>query len=166
MSDRTILYIAALLFGIALGFLMAYRLVSARLRDRDRLWSERLKVLVREGIKREEDTLRKDAAERSGHVLSGRVLERFSPLMRDFPFDPHDAVWIGHPVDFIVFDGLSSERQGAAQLDRVILLEVKSGSGKLSKRQRRIKEVVEAGMVEWKVFRVPIKNPIEPLQDT
>jgi len=153
-----ILYVASILIGVVIGFVVAYRLVSARLQDRDRLWAERLKVLVREGIEREEDSLRKDAAERSGRVLSGRVLERFSPLISDFPFDPHDAVWIGHPVDFIIFDGLSRERQGAAQLDRVVLLEVKSGSGKLSKRQRRIKQVVDAGRVEWKLFRVPTQD--------
>jgi predicted Holliday junction resolvase-like endonuclease len=142
------------LIGAIIGFLIAYRLVSTRLEDRDLLWSERIENLVKERIEEEEGLLRRDAAERSGRVLSGRVLERFSPLLKDFPFDPHDAVWIGNPVDFVIFDGLSKDRQDAGGLKRVVLVEVKSGSGKLSRRQRKIKDIVEGGHVEWEMYRV------------
>ena len=151
---HTILYLASALIGVVIGFVIAYRLISARLRDRDLMWSERIEALVKERLDEEEGALRRGAAERSGRALSGRVLERFSSLMRDFPFDPHDAVWIGHPVDFIVFDGLSRDRQDAELLERVVLVEVKSGSGKLSKRQKRVKKIVDEGRVEWRLFHV------------
>ena len=151
---HTILYLASALIGVVIGFVIAYRLISARLRDRDLLWSERIEALVKERLDEEEGVLRRDAAERSGRALSGRVLERFSPLLRDFPFDPHDAVWIGHPVDFVVFDGLSRDRQDAGLLERVVLVEVKSGSGKLSKRQKRVKKIVGEGRVGWRLFHV------------
>jgi predicted Holliday junction resolvase-like endonuclease len=152
----TILYLVALLLGLLLGYLITSRVASRQLRDADLLWRERVRSRVAENLREREMEVRRDAAQRSGRALSGRVIERFAPIMEQFPFDPHDAVWIGDPVDFIVFDGLSTDRRDGGELDRIVLVEVKSGSGKLSRRQRRIKELVERGSVEWREIRLPV----------
>ncbi len=152
---ETILYVILLGVGIFLGFVMASRVASIRLRNQEMLWQERMEGRVKERISQREEELRREAAARSGRALSGNVLEKFSPLMEQFPFDPHDAVWIGSPVDFLVFDGLSLDRHHATGLKRIVLVEVKSGFGKLSKRQRRIREIVDKGRVEWKEIRIP-----------
>jgi len=153
--DPAVLYIVLLAAGIALGYLLASRIAAARLRDLDLLWRERVDERVRSGMTEREWELRRDAAARSGRAMSGRVLERFSPLMKQFPFDPHDAVWIGSPVDFIVFDGLSEDRGEGSSLRRIALLEVKSGSGELSKAQRKVREIVQQGKVVWEEVRIP-----------
>jgi predicted Holliday junction resolvase-like endonuclease len=153
--NPAILLAVALALGILVGCAIASRVAAIRIRSQERLWRERIDGRVADGIRERERELRRDAAARSGKALSGRVLERFSPLMEDFPFDPHDAVWIGHPVDFLVFDGLSLDRQEGRGIRGIVFLEVKSGSGKLSPRQRSIREAVEGGKVAWMEFRIP-----------
>ena len=154
MNPAVILAIV-LALGILLGYVIASRLAAIRIRSQEHLWREMIECRVADGIREREGELRRDAAARSGRVLSGRVLERFSPLMGNFPFDPHDAIWIGHPVDFLVFEGLSLDRQEGRELKGIVFLEVKSGSGKLSPRQRMIREAVEGGRVTWMEFRIP-----------
>lgn len=154
-ADPVVVYIALLVAGIAFGYLIASRVAAGRLRDLDILWRERVEERVRSGVTEREWELRRDAAARSGRAMSGRVLERFSPLMKQFPFDPHDAVWIGSPVDFIVFDGLSEDREQGGSLRRIAFIEVKSGSGELSKAQRKVREVIQQGKVSWEEVRIP-----------
>jgi len=154
-NDQALTYTLLLLLGLLIGYFISSRIASLRLRNLDALWRIRIDDAVSRRVLEREGELRREAAQRSGRVLSGRVLERFAPILGSFPFDPHDAIWIGSPVDFIVFDGLSEDREGSGSLRRIVFVEVKSGSGKLSKRQRRIKEIIEGKMVSWEEFRVP-----------
>lgn len=143
-----------LALGTAAGFILAWLISSLRLKHLDAVWRERFGTEVDREIRGRERAIRRDAAARSGKVLSGKVLERFSPLTDQFPFDPHDAVWIGSPIDFLVFDGLSEDRSGDDSLRRVVFVEVKSGGGSLSSRQRRIRDIISEGKVEWKEVRL------------
>ncbi len=152
--DARLAYVALFGTGVALGYIIALRIASNRLRSLDLLWQERVEQRVRSELAEREEELRRDAANRSGRALSGRVLERFCPLLKQFPFDPHDAVWIGSPVDFIVFDGLSEDREEGSSLRQVVFLEVKSGAGELSKAQRRLRETVRRGRVSWEEVRI------------
>lgn len=94
--------------------------------------------------------VRADAIEHSRAVIRGQVSEQVLPLSEDFPFEAADARFLGHPVDFVVFDGLASDDE---ELE-VVLVEVKSGSSQLSRRERRIREAVERGRVRFEVLRV------------
>jgi predicted Holliday junction resolvase-like endonuclease len=54
-----------------------------------------------EGWKRtEENAIRLDAAVRSQAVTKGKVAEQFVPYLPDFGYDPRDAKYLGHPIDF------------------------------------------------------------------
>ena len=55
--------------------------------------------------------LRKDAVKRSKAVINGQVAEQIAPFLPDFPANPSDARFIGKPVDFIVFSGLSENEK-------------------------------------------------------
>jgi predicted Holliday junction resolvase-like endonuclease len=92
--------------------------------------------------------IRQDAVQRSLAVTTGKVVEQLVPYLPDFRFNPKDARFLGTPVDFVVFDGLD---QGA--LRRVVFVEVKTGTADLTARERLIREVVQAGRVEWEVLR-------------
>ncbi len=148
-------YPLLIVIGLLIGFVLANRISSARVENLNRLWRERFDREVESKVREREEFLRKDAAERSGRTLSARVLERFSPLMDSFPFDPHDAVWIGSPIDYLVFDGLSKGRREGSPVKRVILVEVKSGESRLNKRQRQIRDLVKQGKVQWSEVRIP-----------
>lgn len=124
MSLPTILLIALLAgLALALGFL---------------LWKARYTRAVRQ-----------DAVQRSLAVTVGKVYEQLVPYLPDFPFNPKDVRFLGSPVDFVVFDGLSD-----GQVSRVVFVEIKTGAAELSGRERRVRDAVREGRVEWQELRL------------
>lgn len=93
-------------------------------------------------------TVRLDAVQRSHAVTVGRVFEQLVPYLPEFPFNPKDARFLGSPVDFVVFDGLDD---GAVR--RIVFVEVKTSTADLSTRERRVRDAVRAGRVEWSELR-------------
>lgn len=94
--------------------------------------------------------VRQDAVQRSLAVTAGKVLEQLIPYLPDFPFNPKDVRFLGSPVDFVVFDGLSD-----GEVSRVVFVEVKTGGAELSPRERRVRDAVWERRVEWRELRVP-----------
>lgn len=99
------------------------------------------------------ERIRREAITKSRSVTLGKVVEHIAPFFPVFPFNPKDARFIGSPIDFIVFDGASD-----GEVRRVILLEVKSGGSTLTTKQRRIRDAVRAGKVEWHEFKHSIED--------
>lgn len=94
----------------------------------------------------------KDLAEKerkSFQVLLGKTIEQLIPLSTAFPYDPRDARFIGGPVDYIVFDGLSS-----GKLQRIVFVEIKVEGSSLNSREKEIMEAVIQRKVEWQTLRV------------
>ena len=88
---------------------------------------------------------RKQAIEQSRAVLGGKFTEQMAPYLPEFKYDPTEARFIGTPIDLVVFPGLAE-----GEPREIVLIEVKSGrAGRLTPRERRIKELVEANMVRW-----------------
>lgn len=123
-------FLAAIAVGIALGLLIALAYF---------LWW-RVRYLR---------AVRRDAVRRSQAVTVGKVYEQLLPYLPDFRFNPKDARFLGAPVDFVVFDGLND-----GQVRRVVFVEVKTGGGELSGRERSVRDAVQAGRVEWALLRV------------
>ncbi len=92
--------------------------------------------------------VRQDAIQRSLAVTAGKVYEQLVPYLPDFPFNPKDVRFLGSPVDFVVFDGLSDGR-----LTRIVFVEVKTGDAQLSSRERQVRDAVQAPRVEWYELR-------------
>lgn len=109
--------------------------------------------------------IRREAIEKSRAVLTGKFSESMAPFLPDFPWEAIEARFLGNPVDFIVFDGI--EQDGPVT---VVIVEIKSGDARLSKKQRRIREAIEEKRVEWHEIRVDdgivdrasIQRAIEP----
>lgn len=108
---------------------------------------------LKDWISNEEKKVREDAILRSSRTLSGKTLERLIPFLENFEYDPHDIRWMGDPIDFVIFDGSSSE-DGPKQ---IVFCEVKSGDSKLTKKQNRIKELIENKKVKWYEFKMEKK---------
>ena len=94
--------------------------------------------------------VRQDAIQRSLAVTTGKVYEQLVPCLPDFPFNPRDVRFLGSPVDFVVFDGLSD-----GNVTRIVFVEVKTGAAELSTRERRIRDAVQDSRVEWYELRGP-----------
>ena len=102
-------------------------------------------------LRSREKAIRRDAVARSDSAHRGRIAEHLAPILPDFGFEASDARFLGSPVDFVVFDGL---RDGECR--RVVFVEVKTGRGKLSTRERWVRDAVRGGRVEWREMRVDI----------
>ena len=73
----------------------------------------------------------------------GRITEQFAPFMASYPHDPRNFRFIGSPVDGIQFED-----------DRIVFVEIKANSSRLSPAQEKWRRLVEEGRVEWLEFRV------------
>lgn len=94
--------------------------------------------------------VRRDAVQRSQAVTLGKVYEHLIPYMPDFRWNPKDARFVGTPVDFLVFDGLSD---GAVRA--VVFVEVKTGSSSMNPRERQVRDAVLEKRVEWQQLSMP-----------
>jgi len=87
---------------------------------------------------------RKSAVEQSRAVLGGKFTEQMVPFFPDFKYDPTEVRFIGSPIDMVVFPGLA---KGDPQ--EIVILEVKTGNAQLTPPQKKIRELIENGMVRW-----------------
>jgi predicted Holliday junction resolvase-like endonuclease len=96
---------------------------------------------------------KKEVLDKSSQIVKGKVLEHFSPYFPNFPYNPQDARFLGSPIDFIVFDGLSE-----GELRKIVFVEVKTGTKdrKLPPREQMVKECIETGQVEWVYVQHPV----------
>ena len=101
-------------------------------------------------LHRGRSAIRSDAIKRSRSVIGGQVAEQLAPFLPGFPCHPGDARFIGKPVDFIAFPGLTEENK----VNEVLLIEVKTGKSNLSGREREIKRAVAEGRVRYVEYRV------------
>ena len=92
--------------------------------------------------------LRLRSLSRSFDVKKGKIVEQLAPYLQSFPYDPHDARFIGNPVDFVVFDGLNARRDVS-----IVFVEVKSGKASLNENERRIREAIEKKRIKFEIFR-------------
>ena len=82
--------------------------------------------------------VRRDAVQRSQAATAGKMSEQLVPFFPEFEWSAKDARFLGSPVDFVVFDGLS---EGSVR--RVVFVEVKTGSSSLSARERLLRDAIQ-----------------------
>ena len=71
----------------------------------------------------------------------------------DEAWDHKDWSFLGQPIDYVVFNWYQDKEQNLEQ-GLVVLLDVKSGKSSLTTKQRRIRDLVKAGKVEWREIRL------------
>lgn len=81
-------------------------------------------------------------------VNIGFILERIAPVMRSFAFDRNDCRSLFDPIDYVIFEGLSTR----GKVDRIVFADIKTGKAPLAKKQREIRELVEKKRVEWDTY--------------
>lgn len=130
--------------------------IDRSLRSRERDLERNSKVRVRE-ILRSKTEIRtlireanKEAVQRSRATLLGKLLERVAPCFRRFAYDPRDMRCICDPVDYVLFDGLTVDRQ----VRQITFIEVKCGRSRLSSVQRSVRDVVDKGRIYSEVWEI------------
>lgn len=92
---------------------------------------------------------RKNAVERSKHVLIWQVNEKIAPILPWFPYNYKDLVFIWKWIDYIVFDWLSSW-----YLKEIVFLEIKSWVSNLNRNETMIKNCIESRKISYDILRI------------
>ena len=64
-----------------------------------------------------------------------------------------DWQFLGAPIDYVVFDWRQDKVENLTS-GKIVLLDVKSGKSQLTSKQRRIRDLIKAGRVEWREIRL------------
>ena len=93
----------------------------------------------------------------SAHTTKGQILEKWCPFLEHPEIDPDweakNWSFMGNPIDYIIFDWGENKDINVAD-GKVVMLDVKSGKSQLTTKQRRIRDLVQAGRVEWRTIRL------------
>ncbi len=133
--------IAIIVVVTALIIILSNYITRLKFERRFREWQDA--ELLRWEVEMEK--ARKEAITQSRAVLGGKFTEQMVPYLPDFKYDPTEARFIGSPIDMIVFPGLAK-----GDPEEIVILEIKTGrSGQLTPQQKKIRQLVEEGMVRW-----------------
>ena len=151
LETLLLVLLAVLLTALAL-LLARYLALRAELTLLRGQVEERAKMLYEEWARARERQIREDALKRSTAVVTGRVAEQLAPVLMflRYGINPKDLRFIGTPVDYVVFRGLSEGR-----VEEVLFVEVKFGrSTALPDRERQVRDAVMGRRVRWVTLRL------------
>ena len=93
----------------------------------------------------------------SARTTKGQILEKWCPFLEHPDIDPDweakNWAFMGQPIDYIVFDWRENKEINMAD-GKIVMLDVKSGKSQLTTKQRRIRDLIKAGRVEWRTIRL------------
>lgn len=145
--DVVALIIVIITVAAILGILLVYYTTRYRYEQKFRQWQEESSLRLEE---EKEKTVR-DAVMQSRAVLGGKFTEQMAPYLPEFRYDPTEARFIGSPVDLIVFPGLAR-----GEPEEIVIMEIKAGrSAQLTPQERKIRQLIEDGMVRWELIQKP-----------
>ena len=136
--------------SLALGFALGFLYVKAQITAIEARYRAELETWKLETT----GEIRKDSVNRSRSTLKGKIAEQIAPLLPEFRFNPADARFIGSPVDYIIFDGLTDVADEKKHDIRIVFMDIKHGTGSLTRTQRVIRDAVVDKKVNWETLRV------------
>jgi len=93
----------------------------------------------------------------SAHSSKGQILEKWTPFLNheqiDEAWKPEDWSFLGNPLDYVVWEWYKDKEKTMAE-GQVVLLDVKAAKSQLTTKQRRIRDLIKAGRVEWREIRL------------
>ena len=97
-------------------------------------------------------TLRKNLIKTTSDKISlstkyGQISEEFFPLEQSYPYNSKDFKFLGNPIDGIQFNN-----------DKIILIEFKTNTSKLSTKQRHIRNLINNKQVEFELIEAKINE--------
>jgi predicted Holliday junction resolvase-like endonuclease len=87
-------------------------------------------------------------------TIKGQIAEQIAPMLPGFPFTPSDFRFLGQPIDFIAYVGLTEAKEGLGDIKEVVIGDIKMGSARLSPHQQMIKRAVDEGRVRWETIHL------------
>ena len=142
---ETIVLIVIIVALAILSIYLTHHLTRLKFEGKFRQWQETELLRWQE----EKGRATKEAIAQSRAVLGGKFVEQLTPYLPEFKYDPTEARFIGSPIDLIVFPGLAN-----GDPREIVIMEVKtSKSGQLTPPERKIRQLIEDGMVRWELIQ-------------
>jgi predicted Holliday junction resolvase-like endonuclease len=91
----------------------------------------------------------REEARRQGQLEARRKLREIAPFFVARKIDPQDVKPLFHPVEYIVFRGMQTDR--CASVD---FIDHPATNRDREKIQRSMQHAIEAGNLEWQTFRI------------
>jgi predicted Holliday junction resolvase-like endonuclease len=108
---------------------------------------DELEGRVRELVRlRRQISSRSEAGARA--VNLGFIFERLAPSMAGFRFDRNDCRSLFDPIDYVIFEGLSSH----GSVSRIIFSDIKTGQAGLQETQKEIRNLVDSRKVSMMTY--------------
>ena len=127
-----------------------------KVREADSLTNQIAQITTQNEEKSQEIKKQKGRAA-SAHTTKGQILEKWCPFLEHPDIDPDweakNWAFMGQPIDYIVFDWRENKEINIAD-GKIVMLDVKSGKSQLTTKQRRIRDLIKAGKVEWRTIRL------------
>tara|TARA_B100001059_G_scaffold134263_1_gene134509 strand:+ start:13892 stop:14593 length:702 start_codon:yes stop_codon:yes gene_type:complete len=100
-------------------------------------------------LKKTIETTRKETLKKSRAVIRGQATEHLAPFILKGT-NPKDYRFLGNPIDYIHFEGLSNIIDGTSdEITSVNFIDIKTGNSSLSKNQRRIRDAIQENRVQF-----------------
>ena len=80
---------------------------------------------------------------RSLSTRYGQITEQFLPLVNAYPYDPKNFRFLGSPIDGVQFEE-----------DKIVIVEFKAAGSKLSKKQKKIRDLIRSRKVDFELVQV------------
>ena len=99
-------------------------------------------------IKTQVEKARADSVKRQRSILKGQAMEQLAPFIHP-DYQVKDYKFMGDPIDYVIFSGMSEKKDEI----KIIFMDIKTGTARLTKIQKQIKEAIEEGRFTFEVFR-------------
>ena len=127
-----------------------------KVRETDSLMNQ-IEQIVSQSEEKSQEIKKQKSRAASAHTTKGQILEKWCPFLEHPEIDPDweakNWSFMGQPIDYIIFDWRNDKTINLAD-GKVVMLDVKSGKSQLTTKQRRIRDLIQAGKVEWKTIRL------------
>jgi len=149
---ETIALVAIIVVAAALSIFAVRYFTELKFERKFRQWQQTEELRWQE----EREKAVREAISQSRAVLGGKFTEQMAPYLPEFKYDPTEARFIGTPIDLIVFPGLAR-----GDPEEIVIMEIKTGKTiSLTPQQRKIRQLIEDGMVRWELIQRPTKEEV------
>jgi len=138
-------------------------LESTQLQFNERIEAQRAELYAEIEMRNEMiGTLQKEVAHQKGraqsaHSSKGQILEKWTPFLQheqiEVQWKPEDWSFLGNPLDYVVWEWYKDKDKNMAE-GKIVLMDVKAAKSQLTTKQRRIRDLIKAGKVEWREIRL------------
>jgi len=111
----------------------------------------RLESTMESTIKEAVVAARKDSVKRQRSILKGQATEHLAPFINT-EYNAKDYRFFGDPIDFIIFDGMYNFKK-TKTINKIIFMDIKTGTSQLTTLQRRIRDAIKNGNVEFQIYK-------------